>query len=50
MRISIGSLSEVITGLYVAVDLGFINKKDFDTLYQDSGILVSKIKALVSKL
>lgn len=50
LRISIGSLSEVITGLYVAVDLGFINKKDFDTLYQDSGVLVSKIKALVSKL
>lgn len=50
LRISVGSLSEVITGLYVAVDLGFIDKKDFDALYQSSGVLVSKIKALVSKL
>ncbi|MBI2062142.1 MAG: four helix bundle protein [Candidatus Yanofskybacteria bacterium] len=50
LRISIGSLSEVVTGLYVALDLGFVNKKEFDKLYQDSGLVVSKIKALISKM
>ena len=50
LRISVGSLSEVITGLYVALDLGFVNNKEFDKLYQSSSVLVSKIKALISKM
>ena len=50
LRISVGSLSEVVTGLYVALDLNFINKEEFDKLYGDSCVLVSKIKGLVSKL
>lgn len=50
LRIAVGSLSEVITGLYLALDLSFISKKEFDKLYSDSSILVSKIKGLVAKL
>lgn len=50
LRISIGSLSEAITGLYVALDLRFINRREFDNLYENSGVLASKIKALISKL
>lgn len=50
LRMSVGSLSEVITGLYLALDLGFVNKKEFDKLYGDSCVLVSKIKGLASKL
>ena len=50
LRISIGSLSEVITGLYLAFDLDFLDKKEFDRLYNNSSVLVSKIKGLISKL
>ena len=50
LRISLGSVNEVVTGLYVALDLGFINEKEFNNLYQKSGGLTARIKALSKSL
>lgn len=50
LRISLGSIEETITGLYIALDLKFIVQKDFNNIYELSGVLVSKIKALTQKL
>ncbi|MBI2627091.1 MAG: four helix bundle protein [Parcubacteria group bacterium] len=50
LRMSLGSIEEVISGLYIALDLDFINRKDFDSLYQMSGLVVSKLKGLINSL
>ena len=50
LRMSLASLEEVITGLYIAFDQGFINKKDFNSLYQQGNRLASKINALINTL
>lgn len=33
LRTSIGSVEEVVTGLYIALDLKYINQREFDDLY-----------------
>jgi four helix bundle protein len=50
LRISLTSLEEVIAGLYLALDLGFIIQKDFDFIYESSQKLIAKIVTLVKKL
>ena len=50
LRISIGSIDEVVTGLYIALDLKFINQQEFDCLYRESHSLTSQIRALIKKL
>lgn len=50
LRISLASLEEVIAGLYLALDLNFMNKKDFDSVYEGSRKLVAKIVSLIKKL
>jgi len=50
LRISLGSISEVVTTLYIALDLELVTKNQFDNLYKVSGELTAKIKALISSL
>ena len=50
LRMSIGSIEESVTGLYIALDLGFINKDEFNFLYELSGKLISKVKALIKSI
>lgn len=50
LRISHGSLSEVIAALYIARDLGYIDQTGFDSIYQESAKLAAKIKSLINYL
>lgn len=50
LRMSLTSLEEVITSLYIALDQKFINKKEFDYLYQYGNKLAAKINALIKAL
>lgn len=50
LRISIGSIEEVITGLFIAKDLQFISDEDFSRLYKESNILVAQLNSLVKTL
>lgn len=48
LRTSLGSLEEVVTGLYIALDLKYLTQDKFNNLYQDLNILASKINALIN--
>jgi four helix bundle protein len=50
LRISLGSLEEVVTALYIALDLKYISNIDFDLLYKDLNLLASKITALINSI
>lgn len=50
LRVAIGSLDEVVTGLYIAKDLKYLNNKEFEELYKDANRLASKINALINTL
>ena len=48
LRTSIGSLEEVVTGLYVALDLKYLDKDEFNNLYSKANLIASKINALIN--
>lgn len=50
LRMTIGSTEEVVTGLYLALDLNYLNDKQFGKIYTDLNLLVAKINALIKKL
>lgn len=50
LRISIGSIDEVVAGLYIALDLGYVKKQKFDKLYVEANILVKRINALIKSI
>jgi four helix bundle protein len=50
LRMSIGSCEEVVTALYIAKDLGFVNENNFAILYQQANNLVARINALIKSL
>lgn len=50
LRISIGSINEVITALYIALDLIYIKNNDFQKLYEFSHKLTAMINALIRKI
>jgi len=50
LRMSIGSINEVITALYIALDLGYIKSNDFNKLYELSHKLTAMINALIRKI
>ncbi|HCS78313.1 TPA: hypothetical protein DIV55_01065 [Patescibacteria group bacterium] len=47
---SITSVEEVATGLYIALDQNYITQKQFEDLYQEAINLVARINALVKSL
>ncbi|HET7099456.1 MAG TPA: four helix bundle protein [Patescibacteria group bacterium] len=50
LRISLGSLEEVVTAMYVALDLKYLNEKDFNLVYNKLNLLASKINALINSI
>ena len=50
LRMSLTSLEEVISGLYISLDQNFINQKDFEKLYEDAQRLAAKLNALIRSL
>ena len=50
LRISITSVEEVVTGLYIALDQKYITQKQFGELYQEANNLVARINSLVKSL
>ena len=50
LRMSITSVEEVATGLYIALDQNYITQKQFEDLYQEANNLVARINALVKSL
>lgn len=47
LRMAIASCEEVVTALYISLDQNYLNKKDFDILYEDANRLVARINALI---
>jgi len=50
LRISLSSLSEVVSQLFTASDLKLVNRKEFDILYTLANNLAARINALINKL
>lgn len=50
LRMSITSCEEVVTGLYIAQDLGYLNGSEFRDLYNAANQQVAKTNALIKKL
>lgn len=50
LRISLGSINEAVTCLYIALDLRYLKQKDFDTLYLQANKITAMLNALISKL
>lgn len=50
LRMAITSCEEVVTALYISLDQNYLNKKDFDILYEDANRLVARINALIRSL
>lgn len=50
LRMAISSAEEVVTGLYIALDLKYINQPEFDKVYQGLNSIVARINSLVKSL
>lgn len=50
LRMSVGSLEEVVTALYVALDQNYISKENFDILYSEANNLFARLNALVNSI
>ena len=47
---SIGSTEEVISALFIALDLEYISQSEFTILYEHSHKIVANINALIKRL
>lgn len=50
LRMAIGSVNEVVTGLYIAADLKYLKREDFNSLYLKANSLTAKLNALVKSM
>ena len=50
LRTAITSAEEVVTGLYISLDQGYLTQDQLDGLYQDANMVVAKINALINSL
>lgn len=50
LRMSLTSVEEVVTQLYIALDLNYINQAIFDQLYKEANELAAMINGLVNSL
>lgn len=50
LRMSITSTEEVVTALFIALDLKYLNQSEFNLLYEESHMIVAKLNALIKKL
>ncbi len=49
-QMSITSADEVVTALYIALDLGYINRKEFDELYELCHRQTSRTAAFINRI
>lgn len=50
LRMSITSTEEVVTALFIALDLKYLNQSEFNLLYEESHMIVAKLNALIKKI
>lgn len=50
LRISVGSIYELVTAFYIAKDLKYIKEAEFTNFYNDSHKICAMINALINKL
>ena len=50
LRMSLTSLEEVVSGLYISLDQNFINQREFEELYENANELAAKLNALINTL
>lgn len=50
LRISLGSLNEVVAGLFLAMDLDYIDKQEFQKQYDFTHKLSAMIQSLIRKM
>jgi|SRR3989344_359088 len=50
LRMAQGSVNEVVTGLYLALDQKLVNQKQFDEAYESALILNAKLNALIKSI
>ncbi|MCL5090969.1 MAG: four helix bundle protein [Patescibacteria group bacterium] len=50
LRMSVASAEEVVTGFYLALDLNYVNKEEFQNVYTKISFIVAEINALIGKL
>lgn len=50
LRMAITSAEEIVTGLYIALDLEYINQEEFEEVYQDLNLIVARLNALIKSL
>ncbi|KKR03950.1 MAG: S23 ribosomal protein [Parcubacteria group bacterium GW2011_GWF2_39_13b] len=50
LRISLSSLEEVVSGLYISLDQNFMSQREFEELYENANELAAKLNALINKL
>jgi four helix bundle protein len=50
LRISLSSLEEVVSGLYISLDQNFMGQREFEELYENANELAAKLNALINKL
>lgn len=50
LKISQGSLCEVITGMYIALDQGYTSRVEFEEVYSQGELLLGRIRATINSL
>jgi len=50
LRMALTSLEEVVTGLYIALDQKFINREEFEKLYEETNKIAAKINSLINHI
>lgn len=50
LRMAAASGAEVISALYIALDLHYLNQKEFDLLYTECSVVVAKLGSFINKL
>jgi len=50
LRIALTSLEEVVSGLYISLDQGFLDRQEFISVYEDASILAAKLNSLINTL
>lgn len=50
LRMSLGSINEVVTGLYLAKRFEYISESNFQILYEESLGITKQIKALIKSI
>lgn len=50
LRMSVTSVNEVVSALYIALDQNYLGEQDFNELYKEANMIAAKINAFIRKL